>query len=97
MVKPEVDVLAGHELTHLEHRHPTKLLFAFLAAILLPAWFSPAAYLLIGLVSPILIRLAIFSFDRSNHCSRSGSGSARLVELRLKTLSRVPVESLQRT
>ena len=59
LTKPEVDAVAGHELTHLEHRHPTKLLFAFLAAILLPAWFSPAAYLLIGLVSPILIRLGV--------------------------------------
>ena len=50
MTKREVDAIAGHELTHLKLRHPTKLTFAMLAAVFSPTWLVPIFGGIAGLI-----------------------------------------------
>ena len=38
--KREVDAVAAHELAHLQHKHPGKRGLAFMAAVMLPSYFS---------------------------------------------------------
>jgi Zn-dependent protease with chaperone function len=57
--KREVDAIAGHELTHLRHRHPLKLQFALWTAVFAPRWFPLISNMLLGLLMTPLALLRI--------------------------------------
>ncbi len=54
LTKREVDAIAGHELTHLRHRHPKKLGLMIIGVILFPSIFRGAWGLFMGLVSEVI-------------------------------------------
>ncbi len=55
--KREVNTVAGHELTHLQRRHPMKLMLALWAAIFAPSW-VPWVALNLGLLAFSLVGVA---------------------------------------
>jgi len=52
--KREVNAVAAHELTHLQKRHPKKLISAFLAAAFAPFWVPYVGLSVVGLLFPLL-------------------------------------------
>ncbi len=62
LTKREVDAIAGHELTHLRHRHPKKLGLTMIGVILFPSIFRGTWMLFTGWISGVL--MAISGGDR---------------------------------